>query len=77
MDDMLKFLSEDLRANIETLVESGDIDGAHEYVRKIMSMMEGHKKGLETELELGGDVDKREVIFSGEPIEILRRFDSM
>ena len=74
---MLKLLSEDLRTNMRTLVESGDIDGAHEYVEEIMSKIEDHKKGLEMELGLGGDVDEREVIFGGELIEFLRRFDSM
>ena len=58
-------------------MESGDIDVAHESVKEVMTKVEGHKKDLETELELGGDVDEREVIFSGEPIEILRHFDSM
>ena len=57
VNDMLKFLSEDLRTNIEKVVESGDIDRAHEYVKEIMSKIEDHKKGLERELELGGDVN--------------------
>ena len=58
-------------------MESGDNDRAHEYVKETMSKVEDHKKGLEMELGLGGDVDEREVIFGGELIEFLRRFDSM
>ena len=77
VNDMLKFLSEDLRTNIEKVVESGDIDAAHKSGHKIMSKVEGHKKGLEMELELCGDVDQRKVTFSDELIEFLRRFDSM
>jgi len=77
VDDMLKLLSEDLRTNIEILMESGEIDRAHEAVKEVMSKIESHKKDLESKLELGGDVDEREVIFSGTVLEFFRRFDSM
>ena len=58
-------------------MKSGDIDRAHESVKEVISKVEDHKKGLEMELEIGGDIDEREVIFSGEVIEFVRRFDSM